>query len=114
MKNFILFLAILVVVLFACTPYAGADMLTNNGQELRVIINDASKLTPEQLLMLKDMAKDQLVSGEKLTEMGVNASVQIRKAEEDRKLASRVVWAAFFFVGMIVIAALTPHFLRKK
>jgi hypothetical protein len=116
MKTQVKFVSVLLFCIFAlldCTPrYSQADMVTNNGQEITFFINDISKLTPEQLKMLQGLVKDQLASGEKLTEMGVNASVAIRKAEEDRKLASRVVWGAFFFVGVIIAGALT--YLRKK
>lgn len=107
-----LFLAIIVALLLACTPYAGADILTNDGREFRFIINDASRFTPEQLLMMRDIARDQLDSNERLTLKEIEASAEIRKAEEDTKLANRVVWAAFLFVGIICAAAIA--FSRKK
>ena len=109
----ILILAI-ALLLWGCTPYAHADMITNNGRELRVLLDDVSKLTPEQLLMLKDIAKDQLQSAEKLSALDVQAILAAKQAEEDRKLASRVIYAAFVFVGIVVTALCLPYLRRRS
>ena len=74
------------ILMFGFSSVAEADMITNNGRELRVLLDDVSKLTPEQLLMLRDIAKDQLKSAEKLTELDVNAILAAKRAEEDLSL----------------------------
>lgn len=106
---------IFAIVLFlgSCTPYANADMITNNGSELRILLEDASKLTPEQLLLLKDMAKDQLASAEKLVTLDTQTILAAKQAEQDRILASRVIYAAFLFVGVVIAALLTPYLRRR-
>lgn len=111
MKKIIIF--IIALILWGCTPYAKADMIYNDGREFTFTINDVSKLTPDQLLLLRGIAKDQLLSAEKLTELDVQAILAAKQAEEDRKLASRVIYAAFLFVG-VVIAALCIPYLRRR
>jgi len=101
------------ILMFGFSSVAEADMITNNGRELRVLLDDVSKLTPEQLLMLRDIAKDQLKSAEKLTELDVNAILAAKRAEEDRKLASRVIYAAFLFVGIVIAALVFPYIRRR-
>ena len=108
------YLLALVLFLSSCTPYAEADLIANDGHELRILFEDASKLTPEQLLLLKDMAKDQLTSAEKLVTLDVQAVLAAKQAEQDRILASRVVYAAFIFVGIVIAALLVPYLRRRS
>jgi hypothetical protein len=92
-----------------------ADMITNTGTEMRVIFD--KELTPEQLQLVKDIAKDQHTAAQKLTALDADRRLAEAKVEQDRRLAQtkveqdselarQVVFYAFVLVAVLIVVLL--------
>lgn len=102
MKKFVLFLSFM----FGLSFSIAADMITNTGAEMRVFFDDASKLTPEQLTLLRDMQKDQLTAAQDLMQMDSARVLEQRKVEADSALAHSVVTVAGALVMVLIVVLL--------
>lgn len=102
----VLLIAGIIAVMIIIALDAHADQITSTGAEMRAMFDDASKLTPQQLTIIRDIAKDQLNTTEKLAKMESERAAQQAQINADSALASRVVSVAGALVVILIIILL--------